>query len=60
MKQTGLGEVDLSEVMREPGLLLLAKEKTELLLDSDPELTEPSHHALKSFVESILAKPIDL
>jgi ATP-dependent DNA helicase RecG len=60
MKQTGLGEVDLSVVMREPGLLLLAKEKTELLLDSDPELTDPSHHALKSFVESILAKPIDL
>ena len=60
MKQTGLGEVDLSEMMREPELLLLAKEKADLLLDSDPELADPLNHALKSFVESILARPIDL
>jgi hypothetical protein len=60
MKQTGLGEVDLSEMMREPELLLLAKEKADLLLDSDPELADPRNHALKSFVESILARPIDL
>lgn len=60
MKQTGLGEVDLSEMMREPELLLLAKEKADLLLNSDPELADPLNHALKSFVESILARPIDL
>jgi ATP-dependent DNA helicase RecG len=60
MKQTGLGELDLSEMMKEPDLLLLAKEKADLLLDSDPELADPRHHALKSFVESILARPIDL
>ena len=60
MKQTGLGEVDLSEMMREPELLLLAKEKADLLLDSDPELADPLNHALKSFVESILTRPIDL
>jgi ATP-dependent DNA helicase RecG len=60
MKQTGLGEMDLSEMMREPDLLLLAKEKADLLLDSDPELADPGHRALKSFVESILARPIDL
>ena len=60
MKQTGLGEMDLSEMMREPDLLLLAKEKADLLLDSDPELADPRNHALKSFVESILARPIDL
>jgi len=60
MKQTGLGELDLSEMMREPDLLLLAKEKTELLLDSDPELADPRNHALNRFVESILTKPIDL
>jgi ATP-dependent DNA helicase RecG len=60
MKQTGLGEVDLSEMIREPDLLLLAKEKADLLLDSDPELAGPQHHALKSFVESILTRPIDL
>jgi len=60
MKQTGLGDVDLSEMMREPGLLLLAKEKADRLLSSDPELADPRHLVLKSFVESILAKPIDL
>ena len=60
MKQTGLGEMDLSEMMREPDLLLLAKEKADLLLDSDPQLANPAHHALKGFVESILARPIDL
>jgi ATP-dependent DNA helicase RecG len=60
MKQTGLGEVDLSEMMREPDLLLLAKEKADLLLDSDPELADPCNHALKSFVESVLTRPIDL
>jgi ATP-dependent DNA helicase RecG len=60
MKQTGLGETDLSEMMREPDLLLLAKEKADLLLDSDPVLADPRNHALKSFVESILARPIDL
>jgi ATP-dependent DNA helicase RecG len=60
MKQTGLGEVDLSEMMREPDLLLLAKEKADRLLSSDPELADPRHHALKSFVESVLTKPIDI
>jgi ATP-dependent DNA helicase RecG len=60
MKQTGLGELDLSEMMRDPDLLFVAKEKADLLLDSDPQLADPSHHALKTFVESILARPIDL
>jgi ATP-dependent DNA helicase RecG len=60
MKQTGLGEMDLCEMMREPDLLLLAKDKADLLLDSDPELADPRNHALKSFVESIVARPIDL
>jgi ATP-dependent DNA helicase RecG len=60
MKQTGLGEMDLPEMMRDPDLLFVAKEKADLLLDSDPQLADPSHHALKTFVESILARPIDL
>jgi len=59
-KQTGLGEMNLSDMMREPDLLLLAKEKADLLLESDPELAHPRNHALKSFVESILERPIDL
>jgi ATP-dependent DNA helicase RecG len=60
MKQTGLGDLDLAEMMREPDLLFLAKEKADQLLDRDPELLDPLHHALKGFVESILTRPIDL
>jgi ATP-dependent DNA helicase RecG len=60
MRQTGLGEMDLSEMMRDPDLLFVAKEKADLLLDSDPQLADPSHRALKDFVESVLTRPIDL
>jgi ATP-dependent DNA helicase RecG len=60
MRQAGLGELDLSEMMSEPELLLLAKEKADLLLESDPELLDPRHHGLKNFVESILTRPIDI
>ena len=60
IRQAGLGELDLDEMMREPDLLLLAKEKADLLLDSDPELADPAHRGLKNFIESILTRPIDL
>ena len=60
MRQAGLGEVDLAEMMREPDLVLRAKEAADSLLDADPELAHPSNQTLKRFVESILAKPIDL
>jgi ATP-dependent DNA helicase RecG len=60
MRQAGLGEIDLSEMIQEPDLLVLAKEKADTLVDSDPDLSDPRHHALKTFVESILARPIDL
>jgi ATP-dependent DNA helicase RecG len=60
MRQAGLGELDLSEMMREPDLVLRAKETADALLDADPELAEPRHKGLKRFVESILEKPIDL
>jgi ATP-dependent DNA helicase RecG len=59
MRQAGLGELDLSEMMREPDLLLLAKEKADLLLEADPELDDPGHRGLKNFIESVLTRPID-
>lgn len=59
-RQAGLGEVDLSEMIREPDLVLRAKETADALLDADPELAHPRYQTLKSFVESILARPIDL
>jgi len=60
MRQAGLGELELSEMMREPDLLLLAKEKADLLLESDPALAHPAHRGLKNFIDSVLRRPIDL
>ena len=60
MRQAGLGELDLSEIMREPDLLLQAKGTADRLLESDPELAEPTHRSLKNFIQSILERPIDL
>jgi ATP-dependent DNA helicase RecG len=60
MRQAGLGELDLSEMMKEPELLLRAKDMADALLESDPTLEHPQHQGLKRFVESILTKPIDL
>ncbi|MBN2032580.1 MAG: ATP-dependent DNA helicase RecG [Deltaproteobacteria bacterium] len=60
MRQAGLGDLDLSEMIKEHDLVLRAKEMADALLDSDPELADPSHLDLKNFVESILTKPIDL
>jgi ATP-dependent DNA helicase RecG len=60
VRQAGLGELDLREMMRAPELLLRAKEMADALLDADPGLALPPHRGLKSFVESILTKPIDL
>ena len=60
MRQAGLGELDLSEMIREPDLLFRAKEAADALLDADPEFAHPDHQGLKGFVESVLTKPIDL
>ncbi len=59
-RQAGLGELDLCEMIREADLLLEAREKAHALLDSDPDLSDPRHRELKTFVESILSRPIDL
>lgn len=60
MRQAGLGELDLSEIMNEPELLRLAKERADILLESDPDLAHPRHSNLRAFVESILKRPLDL
>jgi ATP-dependent DNA helicase RecG len=59
-KQTGLVELDLLEIMKEPDLLNRAKEEAEHLLDADPDLSKAENRTLKDFVESILSRPIDL
>jgi len=59
-KQTGMGEMDLGDMIREPDLLLRAKQEAQHLIDADPELSKPEHAVLKAFVESVLIRPLDL
>jgi ATP-dependent DNA helicase RecG len=60
MRQTGLGELDVEELMREPEFLVRAKDEAQRLLDADPALLLPANRALKTFVEAVLTKPVDL
>lgn len=60
MRQAGLGELDLSEMIREPDLLLSAKRAAQHLLASDPGLLKPQHGLLKNLVESVLDRTLDL
>jgi ATP-dependent DNA helicase RecG len=59
-RQAGMGELDLTEMVRESELLLAAKREAYGLIDSDPELLRPENRHLKDMVDSILAKPLDL
>jgi ATP-dependent DNA helicase RecG len=59
-RQAGMGELDLSEMIRESELLLAAKQEAHGLIDSDPELLRPDNRHLKDMVQSILARPLDL
>ena len=58
--QAGLGEIDLSEMVREPDLLLKAKAAAEELIREDPDLARPEHRPLRGFVDSMLTTPVDL
>jgi ATP-dependent DNA helicase RecG len=59
-KQSGLGDLDVSDVTREPELLMRAKEEAQHLMDSDPGLHLPENQVLRTFVEKMLRKPVDL
>ena len=59
LRQAGRGELELSEIMREPELLQRAKGAAERLIAADPELSEPRHSPLKELVTSILSGPFD-
>lgn len=58
--QAGMGELDISEMLRESDLLFRAKRAAEKLIDGDPELSELDHRPLKTFVDGMLTTPIDL
>jgi len=57
--QAGAGELDLSEVFREPELLMAAKKEAEKVLDSDPELSLPENRILRQMAESTYTGPTD-
>ena len=60
MRQAGMGELDVSEMIREHTLLLDAQKEAERLIADDPDLERPEQRHLKVIMESILAKPLDL
>ena len=53
-RQAGIGEMEIDEVIRHPGLLLKAKRAAQELMESDPGLIHPSHRYLKAAMESIM------
>jgi len=60
MRQAGMGELDFSEMLMEPQLLLEAKREAQRLIGTDPELLQPENGQLKMMIESIMEKPLDL
>ena len=52
-----MGELEFTEMMREPELLLKAKQEAVNLIDFDPDLFHPENATLKAIIESVLAKP---
>jgi ATP-dependent DNA helicase RecG len=59
-RQAGIGELDFTETTGELKLLLAARQEANYLIDTDPELSRPQNSQMKTLVESILAKPLDL
>jgi ATP-dependent DNA helicase RecG len=59
-RQTGLGDLDVGDVIREPELLTRAKEEAQRLVDSDPDLLLPENQILRAFAEEMIKKPLDL
>jgi ATP-dependent DNA helicase RecG len=60
MRQAGLGEIDLGEMMREETLFADARQCATELVDGDPDLNRPDNRSLKKFIQSVLANPIDV
>lgn len=51
-KQAGPGELEFSEMLKEPDLLMTAKKEVERILDSDPELCNPENIGLRKLIYS--------
>jgi ATP-dependent DNA helicase RecG len=51
-KQAGSGELEFSEMFREPELLITAKNEAEQILDSDPDLSNPENRILRNIIQA--------
>jgi ATP-dependent DNA helicase RecG len=52
-RQSGVGELDFAELVREPELLFDAKREAQNIISSDPELLLPEHSQLRLMIDSI-------
>jgi ATP-dependent DNA helicase RecG len=59
-RQSGAGEIDISEMITYQHLLVSAKKQAKDLIESDPELSRNDHHLLRTIIASILKKPLDV
>jgi ATP-dependent DNA helicase RecG len=59
-RQSGAGEIDISEIITYQDLLVSAKKEAKDLIESDPELSRTDHHLLRTIIASILKKPLDV
>ncbi|MBW1803007.1 MAG: ATP-dependent DNA helicase RecG [Deltaproteobacteria bacterium] len=59
MRQAGAGELDFSEMLKEPEWLFKAKQAAEQMVEKDPQCLRQANSRLKGLVDSILSRPID-
>lgn len=59
-RQSGAGEIDLSEMIIYQDLLIAARGEAQALIESDPRLLQPSHHNLRNMIDIMLKKPLDI
>jgi ATP-dependent DNA helicase RecG len=51
LRQAGVGEVDIRDVFREPGLLKAAREAVKAIIKRDPCLKSPEHAGLQKMID---------
>jgi ATP-dependent DNA helicase RecG len=59
-RQSGAGELDLSEMIMHQDLLIEARREAQSLIESDPRLSQPAHRNLRNIIDMILKKPLDI
>jgi len=59
-RQSGAGELDLSDMIMYQDLLIEARHQAQALIESDPDLSNPAHHNLRNMIDMIIKKPLDI